>query len=68
MIKKAYSMQINSANRKSTMKKLPIEYQQKYATPQNVLSIKFVPYNFEAAVAFDADYKMTLKINRETTK
>ena len=37
------------------MKKLALEYEQKYVTPQNVLAIKFVTYNYEAAVAFDTE-------------
>jgi len=55
MIKEGYKMQSNSANRKSAMKKLALEYEQKYVTPQNVLAIKFVTYNYEAAVAFDTE-------------
>ena len=62
MIKTAYNMQSNSANRKSEMKKLAESYEQKYVTPQNGLAIKFVTYNYEAALAFFADYEMTLTV------
>lgn len=41
---------------------MAVSYEQKYVTPKNVLAIKFATYNYKAAVAYEADYEMTLAV------
>jgi len=62
MTSTAYVMHSNSANRKLQMKKLAIQYQQKYVTLQNILKIKFATYNSEATIAFRKDYEVTVAL------
>ena len=62
MVKTAYVMQSDSANRKLELKRKADEWKQKYTTPQNILSIKFATYNKEACVPFRNDFEPFINV------